>query len=935
MASLIDVFGRLLLDDEGRGFVASAAKAGEQAGDQAGKSMGQRVSAGLKAGIGTGARVLAGAAAATLGVMTKGALELQEVTARYRAETGATAEEAERASKVINRVAGTERLALEAVADAAIAVRRDLGATGEEADALTATFSRFARVTKQEPAAAVAAFDDILDAWGLTAADAQGLMDKLVVSGQQFGGTIEADEAALASMAPQLRALNLEVDDGIALLNLFKASGLDAAGIPRALNSAIQNLDGQPLEAFVAELAGIEDPAKRAERAIEVFGSRAGAQLANAIQPGMTSLDAFRITTEEATGATEEAAEALDSTFGAKAQRFISESAAKLREWGAAFGPGLTGLASLASLGGALGLDRVVAGLLGPLAAKMRDAGKAAGGALIEGIGTATGAAGTVIGNFIASRIEAVIGPNATVMGTITRKSATAMGKLWGIVFAGATALGRLLAGVIDLLPGGAAVRGALVRAGGKMGLMLAGAMFVGSAWATMLGGALSALPGAGAIKGAASSVGGLLGRSLGGFAAAAFAAFMIFQVVETYNRIKAEIGAQLEQINKDASAQLVSGTDEALAMQKAALEKGIEELNATWDFGIFTNEARDKLTAELDATNAEIERRALGLGPAVQDSLEAGAGPVEEGAAAMMEGVPEAIGNVVQAIPGIMRDLPGQVADGIRSGRSSITSAVAQLREDLKNALNPAKEEAELVGLLTSKALARGLKSNDPLVVAQAEYTRNLIEERLAELIVAGGPLGKAAMRELQQGLHSKDPDVRRQAQHTRDLVQAKLDSINGEKTGHVAGGDLAEGLRDKTGAVGAAGRALAAAAVIAMIGRVAAAAGQAAAAIAGLLSSGQVPGFAEGGHTTAGSVQWVGERGRELWVPDVAGTVIPESDIPQGDGPGGGDSYSTTIMLPERPRSNLEVLERVSWYQRQGLINPRPRRLSRSGAS
>lgn len=713
MASIADVFLRTLLDT--KELMVDAQKAG----DQAGQTMGSRMSKGLAVGLRAGLGVVAGAA----GLATKGLLELEQITADFTAETGATAEEAKRAGQAINEMAGRNIQPMREIGATLTKVHTDLGLTGEEAERTAEAFLRFGRATKQEASAAVLAFDDILDAWGLTAADAQGIMDKLVTSHQEYGGSIEGNQSALASMAPQLRALNLEVDDGIAILNLFAASGLDAAGVPRALNSAIQKLDGQPLEAFVAELAGIEDPTERAQRAIEVFGSRAGAQLANAIQPGVSSLEDFKITTEEATGSTERAADALDNTFGAKVQLAIKGFTSKLIELGGAFGPVVTGLASLASLGGALGLDKVFQ----------------------------------------------KIGASAAVKGAAS-KAGAAVAITFRTAFAGAMALGAIVAT------------------------------------------ALNAIPGSSLVKGAASKLGNFLGTSLGKVGAAAFAAFMIFEVVQTYNRIKAELDAQLAQISTDAQKQLTSATNDALAMQKAALEKGIADLNSVWDLGLFTGDARAKLQAELDATNAELERRASEMGPSFGEGLAQGAPDVGAGADAMLGGMVgpllEAVGDAYQG----GRDAVAAHAQALRGGWDSVQGAWDSLKDAMKDPMSKAKRIAELEGILSSKRLAKGLKSNDPLIRAESEALVIAIEDELALLKGIGEDKGQKGGKGVADGLRDKKGAVRDAAGDLNTAASNKLGALNLRDEGREAGGQFAAGLRSALNIVGGAAAALAA---------------------------------------------------------------------------------------------------------------------------
>jgi phage-related minor tail protein len=366
-ASIADVFFKAILDDTGLEVDA------KKSGDRAGKALAGGLQDAIKKGL--FATFSAGAA-----IATKGLLELQQVQADFQAETGATADEAERAGKAINQMAGRNLQPMKEIGRALTKVHTDLGLTGDEAEKTTELFLKFGRATKQDAAEAVVAFDDILDNWGLTAADAQTIMDKLIVSHQKYGGEIQRNEDTLAKLAPALRAANFEIDDGIALLGLFGSKGLDADQATAAFAKALTKVKSPAeLQHLIDDIAATVDPFQRAEKAAKLFGARAGAKLANALAGA--NLDSYKIDMNDAAGATERAADAMDSTFSAKVQLAIKGVTAKITEFGAAFGPALTGLASLASLGAALGLDKVVSKAFGALAtsAPVQKAAAAAG----------------------------------------------------------------------------------------------------------------------------------------------------------------------------------------------------------------------------------------------------------------------------------------------------------------------------------------------------------------------------------------------------------------------------------------------------------------------------------------------------------------------------------------------------------------------------
>lgn len=845
MASLFDVFGRLLLENGGREFVADAAKAGEQAGKAAGQATAKGVSSSMRSMLGTGLKSVGLAASLALGAATKGALQLEEATARYRAETGATAEEAKRAGDTINRVAGSQRQSLEAVTEVAIRVKRDLGAVGDEADGLTEQFVKFARVTRQDAGGAVEAFDDIIDSWGLTLEDTRGVMDKLLVSQQRFGGSIEDSQRTLAALAPAMRAANLEIDDGVALLGLFGAKGLDANAASAAFAKALTKVKSpEELQYLIDDISATEDPFERATKAADLFGSRAGAKLANAL--GGAQLDDYVIDMADAAGATERAAEALDSTFSAQVQKKISEVGAAIRGLGADFGPVLTGTAALASLGGSLGLDRVLA----------KGFGKLAGSAL---------------------------------------------------------------------------VRGAAGKAGLAIGLVFSGAMFAVDQLSSVLSTSLGKLPGAGKIKGAAGKAGNLLGGTLGTLAAAAFAAVMVFEVFETYNRIKAELNAQSAEIGKNVSSQIRQATDAELSTTRDALVQGLKDLNTVWDAGIFTTDQRKALEAQLAEVEAEFARRSAGIPKAVGDELAAGQGAVTEGADAMMDGVPGELEAAADEAGATAQLTPQAVADGIREKRNAVDAAMSALTDAIANAMSPAKERAKLIGHLTGKTLAEALKSKDPAVRAQAVATRQVMLDRLAELTPKSGKIGKSASALLAKGLKSKDPEIRAAANKVKNTITTKLQATQGpaRRAGAVAGSEYIKRLR-----------AVVSSATILARFRVSSSGG----------GAGTIGGRASGGPVQANVPVKVGERGEEIFVPQVDGYVLNHAQTLAAERTGTplaapaakGDTYNMPLTvqgaLPVRTiRDISREMQRVAQL---GLVPPKrlapmyPRREARSSA-
>jgi len=101
-------------------------------------------------------------------------------------------------------------------------------------------------------------------------------------------------------------------------------------------------------------------------------------------------------------------------------------------------------------------------------------------------------------------------------------------------------------------------------------------------------------------------------------------------------------------------------------------------------------------------------------------------------------------------------------IVERVSTARSTVDQAWQALVDGLKNELTPTKERANLIGQLASKELAKGLKSKDPELRAQAQVTRQTIIDRLNQLGANAKNIGKAGMDELRKAMKSKDPEIR-----------------------------------------------------------------------------------------------------------------------------------------------------------------------------
>jgi hypothetical protein len=757
-----DIFYALhALGDE---FQAEVVKQGEIAGDKAGATLGQRMTKAVTGVLRVG---LAGVAAAAA-IATGGMKELDDTVAEFTTDTGASADEADRARKAILEMSSRNIQPMREIGKTLGVVRTDLGLVGDEAESTTELFLRFARVTKRDASEEVKSFDDILDAWGLTAKDAKGIMDKLIESHDRYGGSIAENEAALAAMAPQLKALNLTVDDGIGLLNLFASSGLDAAAGQKALNTAITNLpDGESLQHFLARLSQVEDDGERAQLAMSVFGAKAGAGLANAIRPGIASIDQFKISADEAAGATDRAAEAADSAWGTQIQLKLKAFSAKLIEVGQGFGPLITGAASagtfITSIFGPAAVSRLVKGAV--------SAGKAAGAAVGDGMEAVwQGAQGTVIGNFIASRIEKVLESN------LVQVALQRSGLNSGAVFAKFMFAGEVIAGLaargLAAIGGSPGVVTAVSFSGAKLGAIFQVAFLAGIAALVLVGGGqiINALgihdvDGSKPYYTAGKNRGAAFG---GGFVEGA--------------RVAAGNGDLLAATIRDDWATEIghAATDLGRAMEDpiAAATARVDELAKNLDL----SDVRDEFTTTGDVIKRYADEQVANLRKAIADQLDYTSKSLSD-LVAYQSGVETATSGVYSALNDatVTKNriviLEGELSDARKEQKdkgSKITAAeiadyenrriaiegeMADLKLHLILIGDDLHRESALEAMLTSADLKTNLTSENDNIRTAAEVQRDKILGYLIDIRDKGGPSARDAALIVAQWLDPSNP--------------------------------------------------------------------------------------------------------------------------------------------------------------------------------
>lgn len=435
---------------------SAATPAGTSAGTAAGKSMSSSIG---KTMTGAG-KALTGAV--TVPIMAIGAAavsswrEVDEGMDTIVQKTGASGAELENMRQVLSNVATSIPVDF-ATAGAAIGeINTRFGLTGAELEDLSGQFVKFAKLNDQDVSSSVDSVSKMMAAMGVETKDAGRMLDALNVVGQKTGVDVGYLADTVATNAAQFREMGLSAEDSAMLLGDMSMAGLDSSTAMMGLKTAMKNAteDGvsmsDALSGFMGVMNSNATESDKLAAAYELFGTRAGAAIYNAVSNGTLDLSSFTESLGEFEGS-------VDETFTntqSPAESFVTvinqlkDSGAQLVE---AFGPTLSSvLGSVADVVQRMtdawnGLSPemqsfivkalLVAAVLGPVLT--------IGGKIAGGIGKLTGGLGGLIGKIggIGGAAGDAAGPVATAGGSF---STLAGGALQLVAVGGMLALAGL-----------------------------------------------------------------------------------------------------------------------------------------------------------------------------------------------------------------------------------------------------------------------------------------------------------------------------------------------------------------------------------------------------------------------------------------------------------------------------------------------------------
>lgn len=190
------------------------------------------------------------------------------------------------------------------------------GFTGKVLEDASEKFLRFASVNKTDVSNAVALVSRAMGDAGIPAEEYTSVLDTLTTASQASGISIDALTGNITKYGAPMRALGYTTEESIAIFASWEKAGVNTEIAFSGMKKAISNFSAEGKDAKVEfkktleEIAKCPDIASATTKAIEVFGTKAGPDLADAIKGGRFEFEEMLKLVESSSGQ-------LDASFEA------------------------------------------------------------------------------------------------------------------------------------------------------------------------------------------------------------------------------------------------------------------------------------------------------------------------------------------------------------------------------------------------------------------------------------------------------------------------------------------------------------------------------------------------------------------------------------------------------------------------------------------
>ena len=252
--------------------------------------------------------------------------------------TGATGKEAEALQESYKNVAKTFKGDFSEIGTVLGEVNTRFGYTGEELEETTKQFLRFADITGTDAKTAVANVSKALKAAGLEDKDYTKLLDQMALAAQKSGISVDTLTEGLTKNGSTFRAMGFDTESTIAILSQFEAAGVNTETVLAGMKTATKKWADEGKNAkdefskAITEIASAPTEVEKTQKAMEIFGKKAGTEVADAVSTARINYADFISEMKNSDGTVKNTYEATQDAFD-KIDVAIQNVKTEFAEW--------------------------------------------------------------------------------------------------------------------------------------------------------------------------------------------------------------------------------------------------------------------------------------------------------------------------------------------------------------------------------------------------------------------------------------------------------------------------------------------------------------------------------------------------------------------------------------------------------------------------
>jgi phage tail tape measure protein, TP901 family, core region len=238
--------------------------------------------------------------------------EIDEAYDNIVAGTGATGKALEDLQNSFDVVFGSMPVDASDASTAIADLNTRFGFTEDALEDASKSFLKFSKVNKTDLSTSIALVSRAMGDAGVDSNDYAKILDSLTAASQASGISIEKLTENVTKYGAPMRALGFDIEDSIALFAQWEKSGVNTEIAFSGMKKAISNFAASGKDAktefrkTLEEIQKCPDIASATTKAIEVFGAKAGPDLADAIRGGRFSVEEMMKVIENSGGILEQ-----------------------------------------------------------------------------------------------------------------------------------------------------------------------------------------------------------------------------------------------------------------------------------------------------------------------------------------------------------------------------------------------------------------------------------------------------------------------------------------------------------------------------------------------------------------------------------------------------------------------------------------------------